>query len=74
MIFILEVTRIPFQVTNNLDRVRGGEQNGNNIVNYWSKMAIFKGLGQNSSNDQTTGSKTEVYSRKFIWIPRLVSN
>ncbi|MFS7925605.1 hypothetical protein Hanom_Chr04g00287011 [Helianthus anomalus] len=33
--------------TDNLDGVRGREQNGKTIANYWRKMAIFKGLGQN---------------------------
>ncbi|MFS7902624.1 hypothetical protein Hanom_Chr01g00013441 [Helianthus anomalus] len=33
--------------TENLDGVRGGEQNGKTIANYWRKMTIFKGLGQN---------------------------
>ncbi|MFS8027117.1 hypothetical protein Hanom_Chr16g01494871 [Helianthus anomalus] len=48
--------------TNSLDGVRGREQTDNKIETSGSKMAIFKGLGQNRQSDQTTGSKPEVYS------------
>ncbi|MFS7984302.1 hypothetical protein Hanom_Chr11g00984901 [Helianthus anomalus] len=33
--------------TNNLDRVRGGEQTGKKTETSGSKMTIFKGLKQN---------------------------
>ncbi|MFS7931548.1 hypothetical protein Hanom_Chr04g00357261 [Helianthus anomalus] len=48
--------------TNNLDGVRGGEQTGKKTKKSGSKMAILKGLEQNRESDQTTGSKTKVYS------------
>ncbi|MFS7909654.1 hypothetical protein Hanom_Chr02g00097161 [Helianthus anomalus] len=52
--------------TNNLDGVRGGEQTGKKTETSRSKMAIFKGLEQNRLSDQTTGSKTEVYSLSYL--------